>query len=157
MRKCSSCKGLKYDHLFRKDLRLRSGRTSICKACTSKKMVEYQRTEKSKTTKKRWTQTDAGKRYKHRGYLQERSAHPDRIGVRKALNDAVVSGRIPRASTQLCAKCYGAADHYHHSSYEWADRFKVTSVCRPCHRAIHENHSLGGSNSHVIRQSAGEG
>ncbi|MCK6625582.1 MAG: hypothetical protein L6R45_10450 [Anaerolineae bacterium] len=58
--------------------------------------------------------------------------------ARAAVHRAVASGKLPPASTQLCAHCgTHPAEHYHHESYEREDWLKVIPLCATCHTSEH--------------------
>lgn len=64
----------------------------------------------------------------------EQLRHPERSRARKAVHDAVITGRLPRPQDQCCADCGNRANEYdHHLGYADEHRLNVQPVCKSCH------------------------
>jgi len=84
---------------------------------------------------KRYHKTSKGKQAEA-NYKQR---NPEKRKAKQAVNNAIVSGNLPRISTQQCEFCGRQAEQYHHWSYlpeHWLD---VIPLCRQCHTNVHRN------------------
>ena len=53
------------------------------------------------------------------------------------MQNAIRSGRLPRANTLSCAVCGEPAEHYHHDNYD--KPLDVIPLCRQCHVEHHRS------------------
>jgi len=95
-----------------------------------------ERSEKGKIAKKRYQQSEKGKAVVRRQYdknkndpafLQKQMAH-------LKVEQAIIQGKLPRASSNVCTYCPKPAAHYHHYlGYEEEHWLDVEPVCVSCH------------------------
>lgn len=65
--------------------------------------------------------------------------YPERHSARKAVNYAIQVGKLPPASTLVCAGCQEAqaAHYHHHSGYSEEHKLDVIALCTQCHGKAH--------------------
>jgi len=97
-------------------------------------MKRYEKSEKGKATRKTYIKSEKGKARQKRFY----NCHPNNLKAKTAVNNAIRSGKLPRANTLLCHYCPKPAQQYHHwHGYEPEHWLDVVPVCVKCHREIH--------------------
>ena len=112
------------------------------KQCLKQK-VEYYNSERGQKIINEYRQSQKGREGQRSSSKAGRKKNPQRIAAEHAVERAVKSGKLPRASTQKCIICGKQAMDYHHNKgyakKHWLD---VIPVCRRCHTAIHSKYSL---------------
>ena len=79
-----------------------------------------------------WKGGIAADHYHYKKLQVER--YPERVAARKAVFDAVKSGRLVK---ELCACGQADVQAHHHQGYDRANRLNVLWRCRSCHREDH--------------------
>jgi len=92
----------------------------------------------------RYRRTDKGRLVRKNGEIEYKKKYPEKRKASEAVNRAVYSNKIPRASSLICAICNTKqAKHYHHhKGYDEGNWLDVIPVCIQCHNNIH--HKNGG-------------
>ena len=155
MKKCSKCKQEKDVTGFYKDVTAKDGLNCVCKLCRlendrkrrkndpvwaiKRKMQNsiYHRKNKDKINqrKKKWLQTEQGKKSKINAKNKYKKENPEKIKAQNAVYHAVKTGKLIRPKhCEICKKeCRPEA---HHSSYEPEYRLSVNWLCKSCHDQI---------------------
>lgn len=138
---CSKCKEKKPPDQFGRDKRRPRGRSSWCKKCYCIKSRAYRRTARGRQSirkcNKRWRQSKKGQEDHRIRSKEYRQKYPQKIKARKAIEVAIRTGKIVKASSSLCDHCGQQAQHYHHNSYEPENRLNVQALCNSCHTSTH--------------------
>ena len=155
---CRTCKQTKSVSEFYKAKRNRDGYANQCKICDLKQYAKYAKTEKgkqarrraeqqrAKTEKRKMAQTKYNKKYRRtengkaiqaealKRYAQK---HPERLKAKRAVENAIKAGKLPRPDTFQCSYCPKQAEQYHHhkgyAQKHWLD---VIPMCFLCHRTL---------------------
>lgn len=152
LKRCCRCKEWKELSEFFKDRTKPDGFDYRCKKCLIDKSKKYRQTEDGKATYTKYNNSKLGKltsrRYMdtHKDLLREKSAQarrdfPERMLAMRAVNNAIIGKRMPKASELMCAhrgkNCKIVAKDYHHyKGYEPENWLNVVPVCRRCHREL---------------------
>lgn len=65
---------------------------------------------------------------------RQRAMYPERYKARNKVNNAIASGKLPKASALPCYYCGGKASEYHHyKGYDLPNWLEVLPVCKGCH------------------------
>lgn len=116
MKACTKCGIVKILEAFPKRSNRPSGRGSQCKACMSKRYMEWQKTKKGKESQKK-----------------RKEKHRDADLAKMAVANAVRRGKLKRAPCVICGKSEHV--HAHHDNY--SRRLDVVWLCAFHHRERH--------------------
>ena len=112
--------------------------TEKAKTANRKAVSRYSRTEKGRTVRKLYLQSERGKVAQQRGRTHHYIRYPERWKAKGSIQFAIKSGKLPRSDTLQCHYCPEKAEQYHHhkgyAQKHWLD---VIPVCRKCHTKIH--------------------
>lgn len=151
MKTCHICNKTKPLSEFHIDRSRKDSHTPACKICRNATMKKYYQTEKGKKARKRYQKTEKGKEAQKRSHLKYEKTekgkaaihkarkhfyarHPNREKAKRAVNNAIQAGKLPRANTLQCYYCPAQADQYHHwRGYELEHWLNVVPVCVKCH------------------------
>lgn len=153
-KRCSKCKEIKPITEFYKNRSTKDGCHSWCKSCDEiwqkqyrqsghreRKRV-YQASNKGRATRKKYRkeyrkkyrQTEKGKLAQIRTGKRHRLRWPKRRKARKAITNAIATGKIPPASSLQCSCGNPAKEYHHHKGYEPEHQLDVIPVCKKCHK-----------------------
>lgn len=133
MKVCTKCKEIKPISLFSADKYKRDGKSSNCKACRSAHEKMCQRPPERKITKKKWTQTPAGKASSRRSIQRYHDADPRRKNAVAAVYRAVRDGKLLKRPCRVCGTDKRVEGH--HPDYDKV--LDVIWLCAPHHRQLH--------------------
>lgn len=92
--------------------------------------------ERRKETQRAWL--EANPEYSAKVAAIYRDKHPARVAARRAVGNAIQSGKLAPARDLACVRCGAPAAHYHHNNgYAPEHQLDVMAVCAPCHWALH--------------------
>jgi hypothetical protein len=144
MKRCIDCGETKPFSEFYSDKRKADGCKHVCKQCFGATVAEYRKTERGYNvllkSKRRHRATEHW-RETHRLYMKrvrDEGRHAEHETARHAVNWAVATGALPSIHTRQCADCGGAAQEYHHESYERDHWLNVIPLCGSCHIRRHK-------------------
>jgi hypothetical protein len=121
----------------------KSGRASRCKLCF-KESYPHRPPSTAERERLRDYAAERGKYYtslpfdqrpkcRTREYQNARPRSPN-SPARRAVNNAVRDGKMPRITTQQCAVCgVQAKEYHHHNGYDMAHWLDVVPLCGVCH------------------------
>ncbi len=142
MKKCSKCHKTKPLFEYYKNKNRLDGHGTFCKTC----QLEYYRSEKGKEVNKRCDQTEKRKKAHNIRTRLYQIKYPNRAKARHAIGNEICHGRLPRPNTKQCHCCPRQARYYHHyKGYNKANWLDVKPTCGPCHKKIHKQKALPGS------------
>lgn len=127
---CAACKTTKSLAGFSKNRVRKDGHASQCKGCVSAYRKVYNASEVGKSLQRQNTA-----KYKER--------YPDKVNARKAVFNAVESGKLPPPDTLTCS-CKRPAEEYHHIDYVSKGGLNVVATCIECHEELHIVERLTG-------------
>jgi hypothetical protein len=108
-----------------------------CASWVKKNPVKVAELAKKARLKEKLTHPERVKLRQLRGQELSRKNYPLRYKARCKVNNAVASGKIPRAKDQACHQCgLPASQYHHHAGYEPDHWLDVIPVCFPCHRLV---------------------
>jgi len=177
MKPCTRCKAVKDLAEFPRDKRAKDEHASRCNACMSEVLAAYKatpeggrarkaaqqryqnspsgsakraenaRSDKSRSQRKHYAQTDKGKevmrasREKHRRRIRETEQGRLRLQAGMAVRRATERGELPPICSLTCSLCSSYAEHYHHPrGYQPKFWLYVQPLCQSCHTEIHNGH-----------------
>lgn len=133
-KRCSKCKQTKPLSGFYKNRSMHDGYGNQCKMCFLKSDAKYRLTEKGKASQKKYHQSEKGKIAKKRYRIHR----PEQVKAQRAVNHAVIIGKLVRPNTLVCRYCGAKAQKYHHhKGYARECWFDIVPVCNPCHIKQH--------------------
>lgn len=81
--------------------------------------------------------TETGRAQNNARTSAYRKRHPERVAARSAVNHAIESGALPKATERACEKCgVPATEYHHHAGYSKENWLNVIAVCKSCHWSI---------------------
>jgi len=159
-KRCGACKQTKQSTEFHKNRSRKDGHQTQCKICNSEYNKKYEKTEKAKTLRKlyhqsekgkvvnrkassRYYQTEKGKTMQRRYKQSEKGkanqkryyfCHPNQTKAQHAVNHAIRDGKLQKVSSFKCTYCPNKAQQYHHhKGYEPKYYLDIEPVCVKCH------------------------
>lgn len=148
-KRCSTCKQYKQLSEFSKDRSRKDGFKNDCKTCDRayrqsekgktvhrRANKKYQKTPKAKVAHKHYRQSEKGKAFYRKHAHRYRIGHPERINARKAVNEAIKVGKLPRPDSLQCSCGEQAEAYHHHKGYEQEHWLDVVPVCILCHTLL---------------------
>lgn len=110
----------------------------LCKECKRADNVKWKQdnTEATKKYSELYRTVNADKL--SRKQSQYREKYPDRYKAMNAVNNAILLGKLVRATDSYCAnpECGNKAKEYHHNSYDPEHWLDVIPLCASCHRKV---------------------
>lgn len=133
-KRCPRCKAVKPVAEFSKNRASRDGLLARCKSCDRAKGALYEKSNKGRAARRRYSATPAGRVADTKTKRSYRQRHPIRERARQCVTYAIKTGRIPPAKRLICRHCFALADGYHHHrGYAEENQLDVIPLCRRCH------------------------
>lgn len=155
-RTCNRCKIPRDLEDFDKDRRNPSGRTGTCKLCRRTRAAAYYhtviksdpnklatlrsrqakfcRSDKGKAADRRYLATARGRTTRNEATKRYHRRYPLKTKARSRVSAEVRAGRLPPASSCLCACGRPATQYHHHHGYARKHWLDVIPVCNDCHQ-----------------------
>lgn len=121
-KRCLSCGFFLVFEMFHKHSGRKSGLNDNCKTCVRSKQKEWQKNPRTTETRKR-----TARAYQGRLPAEVKKA-------RRAVYNAVIAGKMPRAKQLKCTECgQQASSYHHHKGYAKEVALDVIPLCGICH------------------------
>ena len=134
-KQCKKCGTTKSISEFYKNRSSKDGLSAWCKICHNADVKRYEKTERGKAVKKRYVQSKKGKAIRRATQKRFNEHYPNYEKARHAVNHAIESGKIQKASSYKCKYCPKQAAQYHHwHGYEPEHWLDVVPVCTQCNQ-----------------------
>ena len=154
MKTCIRCKVEKPKSEFGRLTKSKDGLAYYCKQCNRERQAirmqnpenrkahnernaRYRKTEKGKATKRRYYHSDKGQATVKR--WQQKAKEQGKAQARQAVNHAIESGYLKRASECICTMNDGTCEgpmEYHHENYSPSNWLRVAPLCRKHHNLV---------------------
>lgn len=147
-KKCSKCKQVKRLSEFRLRNRQMQKFYGQCKKCQCKKAVQRQKNLSSEQKKqqheyqKNYRKTKQGRKSIRKGRQRYYQKNKNKFRARSAVSYAVLRGRLPHISTQICRCGKEAKNYHHHRGYEREFWIDVIPICQQCHNILRERKAV---------------
>lgn len=145
MKQCIHCKKYRSEEEFGYASTARDKLQSWCRQCKREfaatpsereRRRRYKKSEAGKVANKKYWHGEKGKALSTSTRKAYREKYPERYKAHNAVTIAINRGRMPSASTKICA-CGEKADLYHHhNGYSKEHHLDVIPVCFKCHMEL---------------------
>lgn len=137
---CTKKKVRDYNQDHRDEIAQRKAqRYQVNRETVRQQHAKYYQANREEVIKKSkiYATTPEGKEGKKKYVQKYRAANDTKVKAHRKVNHAIEKGKLPKASTQKCARCGDQArEYHHHKGYEPEHWLDIEPVCARCHRNL---------------------